>query len=154
MSDFAVRATTHPVTTFLIRNIASRLDPRIFRATNGRYFTFGAPTMPMVTLTTKGARTGKPRLIHLACLEHEGDLLVVASAMGQEKHPGWSYNLEASPEVEVQAPGERFMARAEVLPDAEKAGIWGAVHDAIPQMAVYEGRTDRNIKVFRLRRIA
>ncbi len=153
MSDATVRATTHPVTTFLIRHVASHLDPRLFRATNGRLTTFGAPVMPMVTLSTRGARTGKRHLIHLACLEHEGDRLVVASAMGQKRHPGWSYNLEAHPEIEVQAPGERYRARAERLTDGEKAEVWPAVHAAIPQMAVYETRTERNIRMYRLRRV-
>lgn len=150
--DLVVRLTTHPVTTWVIRNVASRLDPLIFRATGGRLTSFGPPAMPMVTITMKGRRSGKRRSVHLACLEHEGDRLVVASAMGQQRHPGWSYNLEANPEVELQLQGERFRARARVLGDAEKKGIWDEVRQAIPQMNIYETRTDRNIKVFRLSR--
>ena len=49
---------------------------------------------------------------------------------------------------------ERFAARASVLSDAEKERVWPAIKDTIPQMNVYEGRTDRNIRVFRLTRIA
>jgi len=74
----------------------------------------------------------------------------VASAMGQEKHPAWRYNLEANPEVEVQAQGERYTARAQVLSDVEKKEIWDHIKQVIPQMNVYEKRTDRNIRVFRL----
>jgi deazaflavin-dependent oxidoreductase (nitroreductase family) len=92
--------------------------------------------------------------VHLACLEHEGDYLVVASAMGQQKHPGWRYNLDANPEVQVQMRDERFSARAQVLTDSEKEQVWPDVKRAIPQMNVYEKRTDRNIRVFRLSRIA
>lgn len=150
--DLVVRLTTHPVTTWVIRNVASRLDPLIFKATGGRLTSFGPPTMPMVTITMSGRRSGKRRSVHLACLEHEGDWLVVASAMGQQKHPGWSYNLEVNPEVEMQLQGEHFRARARVLDDVEKKGIWDEVRAAIPQMDVYESRTDRNIKVFRLSR--
>ena len=51
-------------------------------------------------------------------------------------------------------PGERFSARAEMLSDAEKKTVWPDVRRAIPQMNVYEKRTDRNIRVFRLRRLA
>jgi deazaflavin-dependent oxidoreductase (nitroreductase family) len=150
--DLVVRLTTHPVTTWVIRNVASRLDPLIFKATGGRLTSFGPPAMPMVTITMMGRRTGKRRSVHLACLEHEGGWLVVASAMGQQRHPGWSYNLEANPEVELQIQGERFPARARVLSDEEKGEIWDDVRKAIPQMNVYEGRTDRNIRVFRLTR--
>ena len=125
----------------------------MFKATKGRLTSMGPPAMPMLTLTAKGRRTGEPRSVHLACIEHEGDHLVVASAMGQERHPAWRYNIEANPEIQVQMRGERFPARAQVLSDSEKDAVWDDVRRAIPQMNVYEKRTDRNIRVFRLSRI-
>lgn len=149
---FIVWISTARATTWWIRHVASRLDPLIFRATNGRFTSMGPPAMPMLTMTATGRTTGEPRSVHLAYLEREGDCLVVASAMGQQKHPAWRYNIEANPEVEVQVRGERFTARAEVLTDAEKEEVWAEVHQAIPQMDVYERRTDRNIRMFRLRR--
>jgi deazaflavin-dependent oxidoreductase (nitroreductase family) len=151
--DFVIWLTTNAFTTWVIKNFASPLDPLIFKATNGRFTSMGAPSMPMLTLTAIGRSSGKPRAVHLACLEHEGDYLVVASAMGQQKHPAWRYNIEANPEVEIQISGESFAAKAQVLSDSEKEKIWDDVHRAIPQMNVYEGRTDRNIRVFRLSRI-
>ena len=141
-----------PPVTWWIRRVASRLDPLLFRASGGRFTSMGPPTMPMVTITTTGAKTGRPRLVHLACIERDGERYVVASAMGQRRHPGWRYNLEAHPEVEVQAAGERYPARAERLSDVEKAALWAQVKEEIPQMNVYEARTDRNIRVFLLRR--
>lgn len=152
--DFAIWLTTNKATTWFIRNVASKLDPLIFRATNGRFFSMGAASMPMVTINMTGRRSGKPRAVHLAAIEYEGDHLVVASAMGQQKHPGWRYNLEANPEVELQLPGERFVARAQVLSDAERAEVWDKILAIIPQIRVYETRTDRNIRVFRLKRAA
>lgn len=151
--DLELFLTTNPIATWIFRNVASRLDPILYRATNGRYFSMGAPTMPMVTITMRGRKTGKPRAVHLAAVPDGEHHLVVASAMGQEKHPGWRYNLEASPECEIQLPGERFIARAEVLTDLEKAKVWDEVRRLIPQMTVYEKRTDRNIRVFRLVRV-
>jgi deazaflavin-dependent oxidoreductase (nitroreductase family) len=148
-----VRITTSPVFTWFVKHVASPLDPLLFKASNGRFTSMGPPAMPMLTLTAIGRRTGKPRAIHLAFIHHEGDQLVVASAMGQEKHPAWRYNLEANPEVEVQTTGERFTARARVLTDSEKAEVWNEVRRVIPQMNVYEKRTDRNIRVFRLSRV-
>ncbi len=151
-ASFIVWLSTHPVATWLIKHVASRLDPLIFKATNGRLTSFGPPAMPMLTMTAIGRRSGQPRAVQLACLEHQGDYLVVASAMGQQKHPAWRYNIEANPEVQIQMRGERFAARAQVLTDAEKQKVWATVRRAIPQINVYETRTDRNIRVFRLRR--
>ena len=149
-SDFVVWASTNPVSTWLIKHVASPLDPLIFRATGGRWTSMGPPSMPMLTLTMTGRRSGRPRSVQLACIVYRKQYLVVASAMGQEKHPGWRYNLEANPEVEVQMTGERFQARAEVLTDAEKAEAWPEIQRVLPQMVVYENRTSRNIRVFRL----
>ncbi len=147
---FIVWLSTNPVATWLIKHVASRLDPLIFKATNGRFTSMGPPAIPMLTMTAIGRRSGQPRSVHLACVEHDGDHLLVASAMGQEKHPAWRYNLEANPQVQIQMRGERFAARAEVLTDPEKEAVWADVRQAIPQMNVYEKRTDRNIRVFRL----
>lgn len=144
--------STHSVATWWIRNVASRLDPWLFRASNGRMTSMGPPAMPMLTLTVSGRRSGQPRSVHLACVEHQGDYLVVASAMGQERHPAWRYNLDANPEVDVQISGSRFRARARALGDDEKAAVWPEIRRAIPQLCVYEKRTDRNIRVFRLSR--
>ena len=151
--DVIVRLSTNRLATWLIKHVASRLDPVIFKATGGRLTCFGPPAMPMLTLTTIGRRSGRPRSVQLVCLEHQGDFLVVASAMGQEKHPAWRYNIEANPEVQVQMRGERFSARARVLTDSEKDKVWDDVRKEIPQLNVYEKRTDRNIRVFRLSRV-
>lgn len=138
--------------SWLVRNLAAHIDPALFRATNGRFTITGRPTLPMLTLTTVGRRSGKERSVQLAYHEHDGDRLVVASAMGQERHPAWSYNIEASPDVEVQARGERYPARAERLSAEEKAEMWPAIERTIPQMRTYVQRTDRDIKVYRLSR--
>lgn len=148
-----VRLTTHPWMIWFIRKVLSPLDPLIFKATNGRFFTMGAPQEGMVTITMRGRKSGKPRSVHLAAIEHEGDHLVVASAMGQRTHPAWRYNLEANPEVELQLCGERYRARASVLTDDEKAEVWDLIRAQIPMIYVYETRTGRNIRVFRLTRI-
>ncbi len=154
MSSAVVWLTTNPVSTWLIRNFSSRVDPWLFRATNGRLTSFGPPAMPMLTLTARGRRSGEPRSVHLACVEDRGDWLIVASAMGQQKHPAWRYNIEVHPEVEVQAIGERFTADAVVLDDTEKERVWDRMREAIPQLDVYQARTDRNIRIFRLKRRA
>ena len=151
--NFVVKLVTHPVSTWLIRTICAPLDPLIMRATNGRFSTMGPSGDSMVTITMTGRRSGKQRSVHLTSVEHEGDRLIVASAMGQQKHPAWRYNLEANPDIEVQIPGERYRARARVLTDEEKGAIWDKMRKQVPMIHVYEKRTDRNIRVFRLSRV-
>lgn len=138
--------------SFVVKHFAAHVDPVLFRATGGRLTSTGVPTLPMLAMTMRGRKTGRPRTVQLAYHPDGGDHLVVASAMGQARHPDWRYNLEAHPDVEVQVRGERFSALATVLNDEEKRRVWPEIKKTIPQMAVYEHRTDRNIRVFRLRR--
>ncbi|MBK7974314.1 MAG: nitroreductase family deazaflavin-dependent oxidoreductase [Deltaproteobacteria bacterium] len=138
--------------SWLVKNFASKVDPILFRATNGRFTSTGVPTLPMLTMTAVGRKSGEKRAVQLAYHKDGDDLLIVASAMGAENHPAWRYNIEANPDVEVQVRGERFEAVAELLSDEDKARVWPAVKRTIPQMNVYEKRTDRKIGVFRLRR--
>ncbi|MDJ0787311.1 MAG: nitroreductase family deazaflavin-dependent oxidoreductase [Myxococcota bacterium] len=152
-SRFVNWLSATPFGSWLVKHVASPIDPWIFRVTGGRFTSTGVPTLPMITVETIGRRSGETRPVQLAFHEEGGELFVVASAMGQEKHPAWRYNLEAHPEVWVQARGERFVAKAQLLSDEEKQRIWPAIHETIPQMRVYEQRTDRNIGVFRLTRV-
>ena len=64
-----VRVTTSPFFTWWIRNVAGKLDPVLFKATNGRFSTMGPPVSPMLTMTMTGRRSGRPRSIHLACIK-------------------------------------------------------------------------------------
>jgi deazaflavin-dependent oxidoreductase (nitroreductase family) len=140
--------------SWLVRHLAAKLDPVLFRWTNGRFTTTGVPTLPMLALTVPGRHSGTPRTVQLAYHADDGDLLVVASAMGQERHPAWRYNLEAAGGGDVLVRGERFPVTADRLAAVDKARLWSAICDTIPQMRVYETRTDRDIAVFRLRRRA
>jgi len=151
--SFLVWLVTNPVTTWWIRTFSARVDPWLYRRTNGKFHTMGTGSESMVTITMTGRKTGKSRSVHLACVHHEGDILLVASAMGQEKHPAWRYNLEANPNCEVQTLGRSYHARARVLTDAEKGAVWDEMRGQIPMIYVYETRTDRNIRVFRLSRV-
>lgn len=138
--------------SFVVKHVASRIDPVLFRWSNGRFTSTGRPTLPMLALTTTGARSRKPRVVQLAYHRDGDDLLVVASAMGQETHPAWRYNLDANPAVRVLVRGEEYDAVASVLTPDEKAARWNAIATTIPQMRVYERRTDREIRVYRLTR--
>ncbi len=136
--------------SWLVKHFASRVDPWVFKATKGRFTSTGVPTLPMLALTTVGRRSGEPRTVQLA-YEQDGDsFLVVASAMGQERHPAWRYNLEAAGSGSVVLRGREVTVTATVLSDAEKAEVWPRITGTIPQISTYEQRTDRNIRVFRL----
>jgi deazaflavin-dependent oxidoreductase (nitroreductase family) len=104
--------------------------------------------MPVIILTTRGARSGKLRKIPLMRVEHEGRYAVVASLGGAPKHPVWYYNLKADPNVELQdGPQPQDMVAREVSGD-ERAEWWKRAVAAYPDYEDYQKRTDREIPVF------
>jgi deazaflavin-dependent oxidoreductase (nitroreductase family) len=104
--------------------------------------------MPVVLLTTRGAKSGKLRKTPLMRVEHEGRYAAVASLGGAPKHPVWYHNVKAEPHVELQdGPVKRDM-RAREVTGAEKAEWWERAVAAYPPYADYQKKTDRVIPVF------
>lgn len=104
--------------------------------------------MPVVVLTTLGARSGKIRKSALMRVEHDGTYAVVASLGGAPKHPVWYHNVIADPRVELQdGPVRQDMIAREVTGD-EKAVWWERAVEAFPDYADYQKKTDRVIPVF------
>lgn len=103
--------------------------------------------MPVIILTTRGAKSGKIRKTPLMRVEHNGAYAVVASQGGAPKHPVWYHNLTADPRAELQdGPVRRDMNVREVTGD-EKALWWGRAVEAFPDYADYQKKTDRQIPV-------
>ena len=104
--------------------------------------------MPVVILTTLGAKSGKLRKVPLMRVEHDGSYAVVASMGGAPKNPIWYYNLVANPLVELQDGAIRRDYIARELTGAEKVLWWDRAVAAYPDYAAYQRRTEREIPVF------
>ncbi|MGO4615709.1 nitroreductase family deazaflavin-dependent oxidoreductase [Nocardia sp. 2YAB30] len=103
--------------------------------------------LPVVILTTLGAKSGKIRKTPLMRVEHDGSYAVVASMAGAPKHPVWYHNVVADPRVELQdGPVRQDMLAREVTGD-EKALWWARAVEAFPDYAEYQEKTDRDIPV-------
>ena len=103
--------------------------------------------MPIVVLTSVGARSGKLRKTPLMRVEHGGEYAVVASLGGAPQHPVWYHNLTKNPHVELQdGPVKRDYRAREVTGD-EKAAWWTRAVAAYPEYADYQAKTTREIPV-------
>ncbi|GAA5061749.1 nitroreductase family deazaflavin-dependent oxidoreductase [Streptomyces similanensis] len=104
--------------------------------------------LPVILLTTRGARSGRIRKTPLMRVEHDGRYAVVASQGGAPTHPFWYFNLKADPRVELRdGPALRDMTAREVT-GAEKAQWWERAVAAFPPYAEYQEKTSRPIPVF------
>lgn len=104
--------------------------------------------MPVVILTTRGAKTGKLRKTPLMRVEDGGQYAVVASLGGAPKHPVWYHNVKADPNVELQDGAVRQDMVAREVTGEEKARWWDTAVKAFPDYADYQRKTDRLIPVF------
>jgi deazaflavin-dependent oxidoreductase (nitroreductase family) len=103
--------------------------------------------LPIVILTTVGARSGRLRKTPLMRVEHDGTYAVVASLGGAPKPPVWYHNIRNHPHVELQdGPEPRDMFAREVVGE-EKDLWWQRAVEAYPPYADYQKRTDRQIPV-------
>lgn len=108
----------------------------------------------ILILTTTGRRSGKQRKSPLIFGEDEGRQIVVASKGGAPEHPDWYRNLVAHPEVGVQVKADRFTARARTVTGEERARLWAHMVEVWPDYADYQRKTDREIPVVVLERVA
>ena len=130
----------------------ARRQAETFEASNGAQ----ANTLrglPIVLLTSVGAKTGKLRKTALMRVEHDGAYAVVASLGGAAKHPVWYWNLKKHPHVELQDGAERHDYEARELEGAEREEWWARSVEAYPPYADYQRKTDRLIPVFLLTRV-
>ena len=103
---------------------------------------------PVVLVTTKGAKSGKTRLVPLMRVEHDGVYAAVASKGGAPEHPAWYHNIKANPHVTVQDGSVTRAYTAREVEGEERAVWWERAVAAYPPYAEYQEKTDRLIPVF------
>jgi deazaflavin-dependent oxidoreductase (nitroreductase family) len=108
---------------------------------------------PLMILTTRGARSGEERTA-VVTYTRDGDRYVIAaSKSGAPTNPDWFHNLQANPEVRVEAGGEAFTARATVTTGEERDRLWEQHAAERPEFREYPKITDRVIPMIVLDRI-
>ena len=110
--------------------------------------------VPIIVLTSVGARSGKLRKTALMRVEHDGEYAVVASKGGAPEHPTWYHNLVAHPHVELQDGSSKLDYTARELTGAERDVWWERAVAVWPDYAGYQTKTDRLIPVLLLTPIA
>ncbi len=141
---------------WLFSRVLHRIDRPVYRLTGGRH-TFASllSGIPVVMLTTTGARTGRPRTVPVLGLPTAEGLAVIASNFGQRRHPAWYHNLRADPEGSVVVDGRSSRFRAVEVEGDRRRRIWDEGLRVYPGWSQYERRAaNRRIAVFVLEPVA
>jgi deazaflavin-dependent oxidoreductase (nitroreductase family) len=138
--------------SWMFARVLHHIDRPIHRLTGGRHTLASLLSgLPVVMLTTTGARSGRPRTVPVLGLPSSEGLVVIASNYGQAHHPAWYYNLLANPtgEVMVGTVARRF--RATVAEGHTRERIWQEGLRVYPGWSQYERRAShRDIAIFLL----
>jgi deazaflavin-dependent oxidoreductase (nitroreductase family) len=123
-----------------------------FRANQGKVGGQMA-NMPMLLLTTTGAKSGRTITKPLVYTKDGDRIVIIASFAGGPKNPPWYHNLVANPEATVEVGSERFRVKATVTASEERQRLFDRQAEQIPIFAEYKQKTTRQIPVFVLTRI-
>ncbi|HTZ12929.1 MAG TPA: nitroreductase family deazaflavin-dependent oxidoreductase [Mycobacterium sp.] len=106
----------------------------------------------LLLLTTKGAKSGEPRVAPLVVFRVDGKLLIVAGYGGADVNPAWVHNLRANPRAHVEIPTGSFDVVARELGPSEREAVIPRINAAKPAFAYanYQSKTTRTIPIFEL----
>jgi deazaflavin-dependent oxidoreductase (nitroreductase family) len=125
------------------------LHQRLYSKTGGRvgHRLIGVPSL---LLRTTGRKSGTIRTSALVYAKDGDSYLLVASNGGSDRPPGWLFNIQADPKVEIQVGRCTTPATPRVVnaADPEYPRLWKAVNDnKHGRYDGYQAKTSRAIPV-------
>ncbi len=139
-----------PPGAWTLSKVLAPMDRWMLQATRGRTTFAGALAgVPVITLTTTGAKSGLPRTSPLLGIPVEGSLAVLGTNYGQPATPAWTHNLAANPAAEVGYRGASAPVLARLAGDVEYEHAFERSSTIYPGYPKYRARvTERPIRVF------
>lgn len=99
-----------------------RVDGMILKLTGEKHTLTEIVGLPIIQLTSIGAKTGRPRTMPLVSLFDGEKIALIGSNFGRKPNPGWYYNLKANPACSVHINGKisQYIARQTEGEEREK----------------------------------
>lgn len=150
-----VRRILAPLTrTRAFRWAGPRVMPVAERALSrltGRRVQLSGLLVPSLVLVTRGAKTGAARESYLMYTpDGHGRAIVAGTSFAQEHHPGWTYNLLATPDARILVRGKEYDVHATLIPDADRDAAWARIERQWPGYRAYERDSGRTVRLFLL----
>ena len=101
---------------------------------NGGKLGGGFAGVPMLLLTTTGAKSGKERTAPLVYLRDGDRAVIFGSKAGADTNPDWFHNLRANPRVRVEQGTETYEADAVITEGAERDRLFDLQKQALPPL--------------------
>ena len=123
----------------------------VHRASGGRLWRRFPGGAQVVWISTLGRRSGTWRTNPLlAAPAGDGSWVIAGSNAGQEKIPGWVFNVRAHPHGRLDIEGSVTDVRFEELHGDDATAAYRLLVDRWSAYAMYERNVQREIPVFRM----
>jgi len=133
-------AATRPMTWLYIR-IQRPVDEAVHRMSRGRTtLSSWVSGLPVVMLTTTGARSGQLRTVPLVGMPDGDRIIVIASNYGQAHYPAWYHNLRRNPRAVVSVRGVTRDVMSRELAGPEREATFQRAVGLYPGFRVYTDR--------------
>ena len=112
--------------------------------------------VPVVAVTTIGARSGLPRtspLLPVRDPAQPGQIALIASNWGQHRYPSWYFNLKKDPRATCTLDGETGVYTAHEATAEEYDRFWEYATGTYPGFRLYKERAGRRIPIMVLTRL-
>jgi deazaflavin-dependent oxidoreductase (nitroreductase family) len=144
-------AASPPGAWFFARTL-HHFDRIFLRLSGGRVtMTSLVAGLPLVIVTTTGAKSGLPRTLPLLCIRDESDpsaFAIIATNWGQRHYPAWYFNLKANSHATCSIAGETGKYMAHEATGEEYARFWQYAADTYVGYPLYKQRiSERNIPI-------
>lgn len=106
--------------------------------------------MPIIYLTTTGAKSGEPRSLPVLSVPDGENLILVGSNWGNPKNPNWIYNLRAHPKAQVRRGNKQQKFRVRELTGDERGIYWQKATTLYPPYTTYQAHAGRTLPMFLL----
>lgn len=125
------------------------IDRSVLRLTGNRYtLTSLLAGVPIVTLTSTGAKSGQPRTVTLLGIPDGNRIVLIASSFGKTRHPAWYHNLKANPRCTLSFGGQSGTYIAREAKEPQRSAYYEQAVQIYPGFAAYEKRAgERRIPV-------
>lgn len=145
-----LRITGTRATSPLMARVVKPIDAAIHRLFRGSHTaTSVLAGLPIITLTTIGAKSGQERSQLLAAIPVGNDLAVIASNFGQQQSPAWVHNLLTNPDASLTYRERKVAVTARLADKAEYEIAFSNGAAINPTFTAYRERvTQREIPVF------
>lgn len=157
-AEFVLQPVTKLAATpgfYRVSHTLTRSDHLLQRATGNRVSWVRLAGMTSLLLYVPGRKTGKVTEVNVLAITEPGETwLIGGSNFGRPTHPLWTLNLMSAERIDAVVQGEQMQLQVEHLTGAQRDAAFARMNRKWPNYALYEQRSGRTIRIFRLSRTA